>query len=56
MSFGTKYNWYQSGPIDYNNDSRDMAIDHIRSFDYDMGGTNIMDPLRAAAKFPSGIF
>ena len=61
-SFGSEYEKIYQNSVDYNQESLDRAIAIITSYDADLGGTEILDPLedifeeQPDPKFPRLIF
>jgi len=47
MSFGSRCELLNESVMDYNNATRDAAIQEVKTFAADFGGTDILAPLEA---------
>jgi len=47
MSFGSRWELFNGDALDYNNATRDAAIQEVKTFAADFGGTDILAPLEA---------
>jgi len=56
MSFGSRWELFNGDALDYNNATKDAAIEEVKTFAADYGGTDILPPLIAATEYESGAF
>jgi hypothetical protein len=54
LSFGSRCAWSTGEINDYNNQTKERAIDEARHFNADFGGTDILAPLVQASTLDSG--